>query len=200
MTAAVILAAGSSSRLGQPKQRLQFRGKTLLQIAVDAAIEAGCEPVIVVLGSKAEVISNDIADRKVTAVINAEWHKGMGSSIKTGLSCLTDLPVKVNNLILMLCDQPFVDSTLLKRLIGQKELTNKEIVACTYGETIGVPAIFDKSIFHHLMYLNEQEGAKKILYSPKYVIDTIIFPSGIFDIDTPDDYNKLTSVKTDTTS
>lgn len=200
MTGAVILAAGSSSRLGQPKQKLLFRGETLLQHSVDAAIEADCRPIIVVLGFDAEVIGNDIADKQVITVINNDWQEGMGSSIRTGMRRIIDLDDAIEEILLLLCDQPFVDGPLLKKITEQKKLTQKQVVACSYGGTIGVPAVFDKSVFGDLLNLKGQEGAKKLLQSTNYTVDTISFPSGTFDIDTTADYNKLNHTTGDNAS
>src|ERR1700743_3229576 len=104
MTGIVILAAGSSSRLGQPKQNLVYKGKTLLQRAVETAMASICETVVVVLGANTEVIKPTIANYGVEIVENIEWNEGMASSIRNGLKKVLQMNPHVQSVILMLCD------------------------------------------------------------------------------------------------
>ena len=190
MTAAIILAAGESSRLGQPKQNLLFKGRTLLQSAVDSALQSNCKPVIVMLGANASQI-NPIAG--VTTLKNKDWKEGMASSIRIAIEEINK-DLSIDNVIIMLCDQPFVSAELLNALIDKQIETGKSIVACTYNGTIGVPVLFDHTIFAELLLLQGQEGAKKILKTHANVIATIPFEQGGIDIDTPDDYERLRKI------
>src|ERR1700753_2785750 len=104
MTGLIILAAGESSRLGRPKQNLLFDGKTLLQRAVEAGKESVCGKIVVVLGANADKIA-PIAG--ITMTHNENGMQGMASSIKTGVVEMNHDPL-INNVIIMLCDQPFV--------------------------------------------------------------------------------------------
>jgi molybdenum cofactor cytidylyltransferase len=190
MTGIIILAAGASTRLGEPKQQLLYKGKTLLQHAVDAAVESIAQLVIVVLGANAEAIKNDIIDKGVTIVNNKDWKEGMASSIRSGITELQKLKPDID-IILMLCDQPFVDTTLLNKLIEQKENSSKPIIACAYNNTIGPPALFDRTYFEKLILLKGQEGAKKLLMKYPDDVSAIPFIEGAIDIDTAQDYKKL---------
>src|SRR6187402_3361996 len=102
MTGIVILAAGGSSRLGQPKQNLIFKGKNLLQHAVNAAIGSGCEPVIVVLGANTQTILPEVDEGEVCIVHNADWQQGMSTSIRAGITQLLKTP-GISGAIIMLC-------------------------------------------------------------------------------------------------
>lgn len=191
MTGLIILAAGSSSRLGEPKQNLVFDNKTLLQRAIDAGNGAGCDPVIVVLGANAGTIVPVISGQEnILIVINPEWQEGIASSIRTGLAEI-EKDERVKSVIIMLCDQPFADAALIQKLIITKQRSGKDIVACSYAGTIGVPALFDRTLFAGLMKLQGQDGAKKILKNHPNDIITIEFDKGHIDIDTKDDYNAL---------
>src|SRR5690242_8005306 len=108
---AVILAAGSSRRLGQPKQLIEFRGETLVHRMVRAGKEAGCDPVIVVTGAFHESITASVADLHSLVVRNENWARGIGSSIRVGVAQLTAHDLNV--IILLTCDQPAVDSTVI---------------------------------------------------------------------------------------
>ncbi|OOQ56412.1 nucleotidyltransferase family protein [Mucilaginibacter pedocola] len=189
MTGIIILAAGSSSRLGQPKQNLQYKGKTLLQHAVDEALDSGCSPVIVVLGANADKIK--FGTDGVTVLHNPDWQEGMASSIRLGVTEI--MKHTVDSVIVMLCDQPFVDGNLLKTLKLQWQEVGKPIVACSYKGTVGVPVLFDSSLFPELLKLQGQEGAKKVLSAYADEIAEVEFEEGSTDIDTAENYHDLIS-------
>lgn len=190
MTAVIILAAGASTRMGQPKQQLVYGQKTLLQRSIDAALGIPNAIVLVVLGANAEFTEADIKNQPVTIVYNNQWEAGMSSSIKAGISVLED-QAHVNDVLLMLCDQPFVNAALLNQLIGLKPATPNYIIACRYNNTVGVPALFSKSYFNELLALNGPDGAKKILMKHADNVTTIPFDKGSIDIDTPADLDAL---------
>jgi molybdenum cofactor cytidylyltransferase len=192
MTGLIILAAGESLRLGKPKQKMIFRGKTLLQSAVSTGIHS-CKPVIVILGAYAEEIQADIENEDVIVYYNLDWKEGMSSSIRASIEVLQKTPFPVTGAILMVSDQPFVDSKLVDSLIEKREITGKEIIACSYNDTLGVPALFGKRFFAELLSLKGQEGAKKIIMKHKESVATVPFPLGDFDIDTLADYEALMS-------
>lgn len=189
-TGVIILAAGSSSRLGQPKQLLEFNGKTLLEIAVEAAQKSLAQSCILVLGANANLISERVGHLKVDQVINENWENGMASSMQKGLKYLMEKSAS-DQVILMLSDQPFVDSNILNSLIKNKINTNSEIIACSYNGTFGVPVLFTKKYFPELLSLTGNDGAKKLVMAHQDDLHTIDFPKGAIDIDTMEDYLKL---------
>jgi len=188
---AVILAAGGSSRFGQPKQLLQFRGKTLIRTIIDAAFEAGCSPVVVVIGSNAETIHCEVAHTNVLEVRNTNWQRGIGSSIRSGLQALTDHASDVQAILLLVCDQPTVTALFIERLIATHEATKKNIVASTYANTVGVPALFDRSFFKELLALGDEAGAKSIILQNPERVAQFAFSEGAIDIDTWEDWKEL---------
>lgn len=189
-TGVIILAAGSSSRLGQPKQLLEFKGKTLLEIAVEAAQNSLANSCVIVLGANADLIVEKIRHTKVDQVVNENWENGMASSMQKGLKYLMENS-EPDQIILMLSDQPFVDSKILNLLIENKLNTNSEIIACRYKETFGVPVLFTKKYFPELLSLAGNEGAKKLVMARQDDLHTIDFPRGAIDIDTIEDYLNL---------
>lgn len=188
MTGLIILAAGESARLGQPKQNLLFETKTLLQRAVETALKSDCEPVIVVLGANEKLIRPTISQYPVNILSNAGWFKGMASSIGIGVKGLQQTP-GVTSVIFMLCDQPFVNANLLNQLI--KAGATNDLAACIYNDVAGVPVLFDSKYFEELLALNGDEGAKKLLLKYQDVMACIPFPMGDADIDTMEDFEKL---------
>ncbi|HEY8956988.1 nucleotidyltransferase family protein [Chitinophaga sp.] len=189
-TGIIILAAGASKRLGTPKQQLLFQNKSLLQNVVHTVHHFDM-PAVVVLGAFATQIREQLVTGKVHTVVNPHWPAGMGGSIRTGLQHLLHMAPHVNNVLLLLCDQPFITPSLLEEMITLKNTSGKAIVACTYGDATGTPALFEKSFFPQLLALNGQEGAKKILLQHPEQLATVHFPQGAIDIDTTADYEQL---------
>ena len=184
----VVLAAGASTRLGKPKQLLPYQGKSLLQHVVDAAVNSKANPVIVVLGANADLVSTEIDKIKVHVIENSEWEEGMASSIRTGLNTLLKISPVVDAVIFMVCDQPFVSAVVLDDLITTYLKTGKPIVTCNYGEAIGSPTLFHKSLFAELMQLKGDAGARKIIQTHNDEVATVLFVKGNIDIDTKEDY------------
>jgi molybdenum cofactor cytidylyltransferase len=188
---AVILAAGESSRLGQPKQLLQFRGKTLVQRIVDAARQAGCSPKVVVIGSDKDKVARELEQTNALIVENVNWQNGMGTSIRSAVQHLIDIAPNVEAIVLLVCDQPFVDSQTIEQLIALREKTTKAVVASSYAGTLGVPALFDRSCAEELLGLDDADGAKSIILSNHDRVAEFPFPQGKIDIDTLADYERL---------
>lgn len=189
-TGIIILAAGASKRLGTPKQQLPFQNKSLLQNVVHAARQCDM-PTVVVLGAFATQIREQLVSEKVHTVVNPNWPAGMGGSIHTGLQHLLRIAPHVSNALLLLCDQPFITTALLEEMFALKDSSGKPMVACTYGDSTGTPALFGKSFFPQLLALNGQEGAKRILLQHREQVATVDFPQGAVDIDTNGDYEQL---------
>ena len=181
--AALILAAGGSSRFGQPKQLVQLKGKSLLQWVVDAAIGANCCPIAVVLGSSMEQVSAEL-NGPITFVQNRIWQRGIGTSIRAGVQHLIESGDDIAAIILLACDQPFVDAEVIEQIIALRQKTEKPIVA----STLGVPALFDRSCFNELLELSDDHGAKTILLSDRDRVAEFSFAKGEIDIDTAEDW------------
>jgi len=187
----VILAAGSSSRLSRPKQLLEFDGVTLLSHATIEAANSNACNVIVVIGAYADLIANEIDGDIVYIVKNENWNEGIASSVRLGLDALLKQTPSIDAVIFMVCDQPFVTSSLLNDLIAKQRETQKAIVASNYGETIGPPALFHQSLFAELMELKGDVGARRIIQLHSDEVATVFFPDGKIDIDTQKDYDVL---------
>lgn len=193
-TGVIILAAGSSSRLGRPKQLIEFQGKNLIQKAINEAQKSKADSLVVVLGWNPDLIKTGFDSTSIPHVINENWEEGMASSMQVGLRFLVENE-HPDQVILMLVDQPFVDFKLLDRLILEKENGGKGIIAFSYSETLGVPAIFDQSYFEEMLRLKGSEGAKKVILKNSEDVFPIDFPLGAVDLDTEEDLRKLDSLK-----
>ena len=188
----LILAAGSSSRLGQPKQLVEFEGITLIERITHTALSVS-EDVLVVLGANIELIKPKLeafSDR-INIIKNPDWQEGMGTSIRVGME---NLASKSDAVIILLSDQPLISQVLLQNMM--QTFANKKfpIIACDYGGQLGVPILFGKSFFPELLKLKGEQGAKSFLKNYPKEIATISFKEGLFDIDTPEDLDKLHSI------
>ncbi len=189
--AVIILAAGSSSRLGSPKQLLIFQNKTLLQNCIDHAKQVQAEPLILVLGAHKELIKTQIDTRNITVVENDNWASGMASSVTSAVKTLQVSFPDTDGLILMVCDQPFADWKILSKLLRKQKETGKAIVSSSYEGINGTPAFFHRSLFTELLNLKGDTGAKKILEKYKNSSAHVSFKAGSIDIDTSADYKNL---------
>lgn len=172
--AVLILAAGTSSRLGEPKQLVKYKDETLLAHACKKACDI-CSDVFVVLGAKKEECEKEIRSLDVNILENQNYEEGLSSSIKAGISNL----INYEKVLVLLCDQPFISSKHLKNLI-EKSKQSEKIVCSFYKNDVAVPAIFPKKHFEDLLELNGDKGAKKVikqslheavLLNDKYAID-----------------------------
>ena len=189
MTGIIILAAGSSTRMGKAKQNLVFKGQTLLQTVIKTALAAQIEVVTVVLGANGQAIAPTIDTTNVHVFLNPQWESGMGSSISYGLKELLKIRPELSSVIFLLTDQPLVSSVFIRQLI--EIAAPEKIIASAYNATIGPPVLFDKAFFDDLLKMQGNEGAKKVLQKYAQAVVEVPFPDGAFDIDTPEDYNRL---------
>ena len=146
MTGLIILAAGESSRLGFPKQTLLYKGKTLLEHAIEAGLKSKCSSISVVLGANADTIKNGIKAYAIDIIYNPDWAEGIASSIRAGVKSFQKI-AEIERVVIMLCDQPFVTCAIIDNLLYKQQVTGKKIVASSYNDIIGVPVMFNKSLF-----------------------------------------------------
>ncbi|GGE45156.1 molybdenum cofactor cytidylyltransferase [Pedobacter psychrotolerans] len=189
-TGIVILAAGNSSRLGRPKQLLEFKQKTLIEHTINAALQTSFQPIIVVLGAYANEIQEKLPI-EVNFVINENWSEGMSSSIIAGVSALLKQSPMVENIIIAVSDQAFITAEVFEKLKQKQVNTKKGIIASTYVKTTGTPVLFNKEYFPQLLSLTGNNGAKSMLKLHDNDVAIVAFAMGNIDIDTETDYNNL---------
>jgi molybdenum cofactor cytidylyltransferase len=188
-TAIILLAASASTRLGRPKQFVLWNGEPLLRHSAVVALCARLGPVIVVLGAVERECRELLAGLSLEIVVNNSWAEGMGGSIAAGMIAVQNSVNPLQNVIIMLCDQPYVSSATLHSLCDEQRRTRSAVVASRYCEsdnTLGVPALFTSARFATLAQLCGTLGAKKLIASessPAF----IDCPEAVPDIDTPAD-------------
>ena len=190
---AIILAAGGSRRFGRPKQLLAFHNESLVRRSVRVATEAGIESIAVVAGESIDAIKSELREASAAVVENRNWQLGLGTSIRCGLRHLRALSPDLAAVVIIACDQPFVEASTLAALLEERNRTGKPIVAASYAGTLGIPALFDRSCFEALLALADDSGAKALIESRPDEVAQIEFERGAIDIDTPADFERLTS-------
>jgi molybdenum cofactor cytidylyltransferase len=179
-----ILAAGSSVRMGAPKQLLQFEGISLLQRATHTALSAGC-PVLVVVGASSVRMRVELEGEPITIVENDAWKEGVASSVRCAIQHLSP---DTDAILVMTVDQPLVTRGLLEKIVKAYHATGGPLVACRYADTIGVPALYARSLFAELLTLRGDTGAKPIIEKHRGEAQLIDAPECAFDIDTPEEW------------
>lgn len=187
LTALLILGAGNSSRLGRPKQLLEIKNSTLINHTINEALKISCQARVLVLGAYNEKIKINLTHEDVVIVHNKNWESGMASSIQVGLNYLIE-HYDPDQVLILLCDQPFINQKLMEQLIDLKRKDQKGIVGSSYGGTVGVPILFDRKYFPDLLALRGKEGAKKLVKKFGDDVGSISFPKGNIDIDTESDF------------
>ncbi len=187
---AVVLAAGTSSRMGQPKQILRLGERTVLAQTLENLRGGRIEEIVLVLGFAAETIVRQITLEGVKVVINQQYREGMGSSLRSGLAALAP---DINAALIVLADQPFVRPATVDRLIDGYIESGAQIAIPTYRGFRGNPVLLDRSVFAEVMALTGDIGCRAIFGSHKEgIVKVPVDDIGILlDIDRKDDFDRL---------
>ncbi|WP_080237703.1 nucleotidyltransferase family protein [Spirosoma rigui] len=186
--ATLLLAAGSSSRLGgRPKQLLHQHGTTLVRQMAELALSLDSGPVVVVLGANEELIRQELAGLPLLTPFNPNWTEGLAASLRVGLNALAD--ESINAFLVLLTDQPYVTADLLRQLINARQTTGRGIIASRYAEPahLGVPALFDRRYIREFLTFTGDVGARKLIRQYPDDCAEVPFPQGSVDLDTPED-------------
>ena len=185
----MVLAAGASTRMGEPKQLLSWKSTTLLNHCLNEVMQANIHQTVVVLGAYHEKIQPTINQSNIQCLINKNWKEGMGNSIALAVHQLKNKDI--DGLLVVLTDQPFVNTNYLNTLIKEFTPNKEQIIATNYDDNVGVPAIFDRQYFGTLSLLKEKQGAKKMIHQYTQNVIKITPNFNHQDINTPEVYRKL---------
>jgi molybdenum cofactor cytidylyltransferase len=178
--AAVVLAAGASTRLGQPKQLVRIDGESLLHRTARLALEAGCSPVHVVLGFDADSMRAELQGLAADPVVNREWQEGMGASLRSGIEALRRSDPQPHAVLILVCDQPRLTADHLRALLARHQ-----------SARTGVPAIFAAKLFSALLASSGDRGARDLIRAHAAEVQGIPWPAGELDLDLPDDLTTI---------
>jgi molybdenum cofactor cytidylyltransferase len=190
----LLLAAGGSIRLGQPKQLIEFEGSTLLRRAAETLAAAACETKVVVLGAEADECLGELRGLDLDTCVNSNWNKGMSGSIKAGLHRILDIEPAISAIIITLCDQPYVTADIVDHFIAEYRRIRPPVVAAEYNNVCGVPALFSSEMFDDLLQLEGDKGAQSVIRKAGPNVIHISVPEAAFDIDSSEDLLKLGEV------
>ncbi len=187
----LLLAAGSSSRMLQPKQLLPWGNQTLIEFQLKKLLETNC-PVLVVLGANSEKIVPLIQLFPIQIVINNQWQKGMGTSISCGMNFLAENFQDSSAVLISLIDQPLVPLGHFNKMVELFRQGNKKIIAsCSSSGWAGVPAIFDKIYFERLKNLDGEKGARELIRENLDSVVQVECDEIMYDVDTPESYETV---------
>lgn len=190
--AALILAAGSSTRFGSPKQLARWGDKTFIEHVVDTAVASQARPVIVVLGAEVEQSRAVLGNRSVEVVINEAWAQGQSSSMQAGLAAL---PSNIGCALFLLVDLPGIRADLINQLIQRHRETIAPLVWPEYQGRRGNPVLFDRALFPELRQVSGDTGGKPVLLRYKDQAERVFVSdeSILQDFDRPEDLHHLKS-------
>jgi molybdenum cofactor cytidylyltransferase len=189
--AAIVLAAGPSSRLGRPKQLLQWHGRPLLETVVSSAASWPVERVVVVLGAFADEILDSIDFGNATVAINEEWEEGMASSLRVGLD-VVGRDSGLDMAFVALGDQPWIPQDVPEGLLDRADESDRLAIVPVYRYLRSNPVLFRRSLWERLMAISGDMGAKQLLKAhPDWVEEVRFDHPPPRDIDTEDDVADL---------
>ncbi len=191
MNGIIILAAGESRRMGQPKQLLEIENENLLDRMIRIAKESKFEMISVVLGAHMEKILPEVNTSGINIFYNPEWESGMASSLKCGLKHSLKSQPDLQFVLILLVDQPFVKTSLINNFFELHVEKKKPLIAAKYNDIYGVPALFGKELFPQILQQKGQGGARKLIKAHEKDLLSIEFPEGARDLDTPEDWEKF---------
>ena len=188
--AAIVLAAGASTRYGQPKQLLPVGGKTMLRHVVDVVLASPVDQTIVVLGHRAGEIGATLKDTPADIVTNEEWEAGLSTSMQAGLRAVRPA---IQAALFVLADQPAITPEIMAALLQRYRETGAPIVVPTYRGKRGNPALFDRSLFAELMKVRDDQGGRQLIdmYGDRTERVEVGSEAVLVDVDTAEDYNRF---------
>src|SRR5262245_3682743 len=192
--AAIILAAGSASRMGRPKQLLDWGGRSLVRVVAEHALAAGVDRVLVVVGAASEAVAAALAGLPVELVENPAYAEGQSTSLRAGVAALGP---DVGAALVLLGDQPFVTSAIVEQIVEEWRASGAAIVAPVYRGQRGNPVLFAHAVFAELLAVEGDQGARAILAADPARIRKVPFDDDLplVDIDTPEDYTRLQAIE-----
>ncbi len=183
----VVLAAGASMRLGEAKQLLPYRGRTLLDATVDLARSCGFDQLLVTLGGSAQAVRSRVDLSGTTVVQNPDFSTGCGSSVSAAVAAADD---RCDGLVLLLGDQPGVRSADVRQLITASAGT--PLGVCRYADGLGHPFFFRRDMYANLATLHGEKAVWKLLHSGRYAVTEQPVEADVpVDVDTRADYERL---------
>jgi len=184
--AGVVLAAGTSTRMGQNKLLFRLGGETLIRRAVASALSAGLDPVIVVLGHEAERVVTELSGLSILPVFNPEYARGINRSLQTGIA---SVPEETSAAVVMLADMPMVTDRMVAKLVERYRESRAPIVVSDYEGVQAPPTLYSRSVFSEVGALQGEGCGKNVVRRHAAEVVKVSWPAGaLADVDRPEDY------------
>ena len=189
--AGILLAAGTSSRMGRNKMLFELNGESVLRGAVRRALAGGLSPLMVVLGHEAETSRRELDGLPCQVVINPNYEQGINSSLKAGISAV---PAEVGAALVMLADMPFVTPEMIASLIARYRSSDAPLVISDYDGVNAPPMLYDRSLFDELLAMTGEGCGRQVVKRHRDEAEVLPWPvSALADIDVPEDYARFKS-------
>jgi molybdenum cofactor cytidylyltransferase len=187
--AGVVLAAGSSTRMGRNKLFFELDGETLLRRVVRRAIDAGLDPVLVVVGHEGERARTELSGLSCTPVDNPDHALGINRSLRTGIS---HVPERARAAVVMLADMPFVTSRMVAALVARYRESTAPLVISAYGDVNAPPMLYDRALFSELQQMKGEGCGRQVVRRHRNEAISVSWPeAALQDIDVPEDYERI---------
>ena len=187
--AGVLLAAGSSTRMGHNKMLLELDGETVLRRAATVAVSAGLDPVVVVTGHERAAAESQLDGLGCTTVFNTDHSVGIHTSVNCGIGSLPDT---VGSAIVMLADMPFVTTQMLEELVNLYRNSEAPLVLSRYGGEVNAPPmLYDRALFGELCAMQRRCGREVVKRHRDEALEVDWASAALRDLDTPDDYETV---------
>jgi molybdenum cofactor cytidylyltransferase len=187
--AGVVLAAGTSARMGTNKLLLRLGGESVVRRAVRRALEAGLDPVLVVLGHDAETVLAELAGLAVRPVPNPEYALGKSASVRAGIRAV---PPEVVAAVVMLADMPLVTAGMIAELAERHRRGSAPLVVSRYGDVLAPPMLYGRALFGELAAMAGDGCGKEVVRRHRPEADVVPWPAAaLADLDVPADYDRI---------
>jgi molybdenum cofactor cytidylyltransferase len=190
--AGILLAAGTSSRMGSNKLLFELNGESLLRGAARRALAGGLSPLLVVLGHQEEKSRPELAGLPCQIVVNPLYEQGINTSLKAGVAALTALPEDIQAAVVMLADMPFVTAEMLAGLIARYRSTEAPLVISDYEGVNAPPMLYDRALFGELLTMTEEGCGRQVVKRHRHEAEVLAWPTAaLADLDVPEDYARM---------
>ncbi len=187
--AGILLAAGTSSRMGDNKLLFELAGESVLRGAARRALAGGLSPLLVVLGHQAEQAGRELDGLPCRIVINPAYEQGINSSLKAGVAAL---PAEVQAVMVMLADMPFVTAEMIAGLIARYRSSEAPLVISDYEGVNAPPMLYDRALFGELLTMTEEGCGRQVVKRHRHEAEVLAWPTAaLADLDVPEDYARM---------
>jgi molybdenum cofactor cytidylyltransferase len=185
----VILAAGVSNRMGRNKMLLELDGESILRRAVQRAVEAGLDPIVVVLGHEADRARDELVGLRCEPVVNPDYARGVNVSLRAGIAAV---PSRARAAVVVLADMPFVTAEMIATLVERYRQTSAPLVISDYGGVNAPPILYDRSLFEELGAMEGEGCGKQVVRKHRSEAQVVPWPvEALTDVDLPEDYERV---------